>query len=242
MVETTFIYALNDPETGECRYVGKADDPHDRLFGSSGHIYDCKTKKNHCANWIRSLVTRGLVPHLEILQEVPVADWSLWERAWIKASRKIGMDLTNATDGGDCGPTRRGEKNGFFGKKHTTESRAVMSAKSKTRITASGSKHYLFGTKHSTETRAKMSASHKLREKPSQEICAKRRVKRPGASSSFHGVSWCKTRKTWRSILCINGKQISMGRFDTEIDAAKAYDAAAKTHLGALAKLNFPNE
>lgn len=96
---TTFIYALNDPETGECRYVGKADTPAIRLLEHLQEIR--KAGPNHRLHWIRLLMARGLKPILEILQEVPKTEWQLWERAWIKASRKIGMDLTNATDGGE---------------------------------------------------------------------------------------------------------------------------------------------
>lgn len=180
-METTFIYALNDPETGECRYVGKADDPHDRLFGSNGHLYECKTETHHRANWINSLLARGLRPLLEILQEVPKNAWPLWERVWIKTSRAIGMNLTNGTEGGEGGPTMLGKKfssehraklsasqKGKTRKKLTPEHRAKLSARKRgkkrkefTLAARAAMRIAQLGKKHSLETRAKMSAAGK---------------------------------------------------------------------------------
>ena len=37
-----------------------------------------------------------------------------------------------------------------------------------------------------------------------------------------------------------NGKKIWVGRFDNEIDAAKAYDETARKYHGEFARLNFP--
>lgn len=177
-MDTTFIYALNDPETGECRYVGKADDPHDRLFGKNGHLKKCHTLKHHCANWIRSLVARGLVPHLEILQEVPVANWPLWERVWIKASRKIGMDLTNVTEGGEgLGSGKEhpcfGKRPHNFGKKASPEVCARLSGARKGKAPPNK------GKKASPELCAKLSAAH-LGKKLSPEHCAKLSASRLG--------------------------------------------------------------
>lgn len=175
MVETTFIYGLNDPETGECRYIGKADDPHKRLFGCGGHLKRCH-KKHHCACWIKSLVNRGLRPLLEVLQEVPVLEWELWERAWISASRKIGMDLTNVTDGGDG--TEGGEKHPSFGMRHSAEARAKISASLK------GNKRTK-GNKLSPSHRAKIGAALKGN-KLSSEHCAKISAAKKGKKGKKH--------------------------------------------------------
>lgn len=44
----------------------------------------------------------------------------------------------------------------------------------------------------------------------------------------------------WEAVIVVNGKQISGGEYESEEDAAKAYDALARMYLGADAELNFP--
>lgn len=58
------------------------------------------------------------------------------------------------------------------------------------------------------------------------------------SSSKYCGV--CKRKNTWFSYININHKQISVGNFNTEIEAAQARDIAELEHLGDEAVLNFP--
>jgi len=68
------------------------------------------------------------------------------------------------------------------------------------------------------------------------------RRKKKNGSSQFLGVYFNKEKSTWDSQLMHNGKKIWVGRFKTEIDAARAYDAAARKYHGEFARLNFPEE
>lgn len=60
-------------------------------------------------------------------------------------------------------------------------------------------------------------------------------------TSRFKGVSLVIPRP-WRAALVVDQKQIDLGLHATEEQAARAYDAAAKTHFGEFAFLNFPGD
>lgn len=55
-------------------------------------------------------------------------------------------------------------------------------------------------------------------------------------SSRFKGVS--RFRGRWRAYIMLNNKQKSLGVYDYEIDAAKAYNKAARELFGEYSKLN----
>lgn len=60
-------------------------------------------------------------------------------------------------------------------------------------------------------------------------------------TSIYKGVSLDSSRNKWISSIQIDGKTKHIGRFDNEIEAAKAYDENAWQIYGEYAKLNFPD-
>ena len=56
--------------------------------------------------------------------------------------------------------------------------------------------------------------------------------------SKFKGVSWDKSRNRWIVYIGVHPKRIFLGRFKTEIDAAIAYDNAARKYFGEFACTN----
>lgn len=95
--------------------------------------------KHHRAQWLRKLEQEGLKPNVVILHQCPDNDAAcIAERFWIAHYRAAGVDLTNATPGGD----------GHSGWKHTEESRQRIS-------------EALKGRTRSEEIKAKISATKK---------------------------------------------------------------------------------
>ncbi len=67
-------------------------------------------------------------------------------------------------------------------------------------------------------------------------------IKGPGCSSIYKGVFWRPDLGVWRARISVNKRTIYLGHFDSEVEAALAYDAAASEHYGEFALLNFPKK
>ena len=61
---------------------------------------------------------------------------------------------------------------------------------------------------------------------------------RNNTSSQFKGVCWDQSRKKWFARISVNKKRVNIGRFDSEIEAAKAYNEYALKCYGEFARLN----
>lgn len=64
------------------------------------------------------------------------------------------------------------------------------------------------------------------------------RSKTSNCSSIYQGVSWDNWKKKWVARICNGWKQQSLGSFDSEVEAALAYNEAAKQIFGEFANLN----
>lgn len=62
--------------------------------------------------------------------------------------------------------------------------------------------------------------------------------RRNGTTSRHKGVSFNKARGKWCAYIHVDGKTRSLGRFEAEDDAARAYNKAAVEAWGEFARLN----
>lgn len=57
-------------------------------------------------------------------------------------------------------------------------------------------------------------------------------------SSQYKGASWDTKTKKWRAQIQLNENTFRLGSYETEIEAAKAYNRKAKELFGEFARLN----
>jgi len=58
------------------------------------------------------------------------------------------------------------------------------------------------------------------------------------ASSRFKGVCWREHAHKWKAYIKVDGRQVHIGYFETEEEAARAYNETARTIYGQYAHLN----
>jgi hypothetical protein len=63
-------------------------------------------------------------------------------------------------------------------------------------------------------------------------------IKKDNTTSKHRGVRWRDNHSVWQAQIYVDNKQIHLGTFKTEIDAAIAYNNAALKHKGEFAILN----
>ena len=94
------IYTLSDPDTGEVRYVGKANNMLRRL---KTHLRDSATRNTPLYAWVRKLTAKNKLPRMDVLRVVDASEWEEAEREAI-ACYRIAGGLLNLADGG-AGPS-----------------------------------------------------------------------------------------------------------------------------------------
>lgn len=151
------VYVLKHPETQEVRYVGVTS--RSSRVRLSEHISVAKNqlRKTYCVDWIRSLLSQGLRPTLEVIDTVALDALNEKEVEYIAKYLQDGCRLTNHTSGGQANFTVSHETCEKIRAWHT--GRPLSEAHRK--AIALGQ----VGSQHSEATKMKMSESSKGRPK-----------------------------------------------------------------------------
>lgn len=173
-MQTTFIYGLECPLTKQIKYVGKSNNPKNRV---KQHLYECRTSRKvnqYKDKWFKHLMENNLKPVLVILDEVPIDDWGYWERWWLEVCIGWGFDMVNLLKGGDgfskhhpetidkIRKSQSGKNNAMYGKKSKGHTGRVLSEEHKEKLSESKKNNKVWlGKKHSEETKRKMSEAKK---------------------------------------------------------------------------------
>ena len=186
-IRLTAIYALLDPRDGAVRYVGKANNPSQRV---RQHINE--QSSGGMRRWITEIIDLGMHPKLEVIEWCESNDWESREQFWIAEHRKISAGLLNVCNGGNgvgeiSQSTRLRMSAANLGKTLSTQHRAKIGSSNSGKKRSDQHRAKLSeantGKRHSEETRAKIKASN-LGKKRSAEFCRNLSLRQLGGKLS----------------------------------------------------------
>lgn len=132
--------------------------------------------------------------------------------------------------------------------KNTTESREKTSARNKEMWRdpeyRSSLSAKIKAYHNKPETKVTMSARSKdnWQKQEYREMMRSSKIVLGPLKGRYKGVSWTSREGKWTAKLSVCGKVVLFLQFQSEEEAARAYDAAARIHLGKGAFLNFPTD
>ena len=204
-MRTAFIYLLRHPSGIQKGYVGRTVNPKIRFLA---HLARCRKESNYSARWIRALLSQGLTPDLEILDEIPENEAGALEAAYIEFFREQGWALVNVSPGGEGFGSR--EQNPNFGKPRSQEVRAKISA------AHMGKTQTIRARLNMSESRKGILKSHEHRLKIQASNLGK---KHKNNTSGFAGICWHKASHKWAAQVTDQGKKHHVGVFSKIEDA-----------------------
>lgn len=198
-------------QCGDIKYVGQAQDINKRLIQHKSNL-----KNNSHKNPYMQRLWNKRAEQFEfmLIEYCSINELNEREIYWINNLNTLSPDGMNMTDGGYGGyPSEEARKkisDSKYGKTHTQEHKDKVSKSLK------GNKRAL-GYRHTEETREKISQHH-------QDNSYALGLKRNIGYSEYQSVSFIKRDDKWQSQFRYKGKSHYVGRYDTEIEAARAYD------------------
>lgn len=217
----TYIYGLVDPFSKDIRYVGKTDNPKHR------HRVHLKcVNDTHKDRWIKALLKNGDYPSMMILEIVKFDEWQEKERYWISLLNNKGCLLTNSSQGGQgtlspSDETRLKMRDKKIGKKLSYEHKIKVS------LSLSGRKKPTRTREHIEKLR--MARLGKVTKEDTKEILKRASMLAKSRSNcGYKGVYFDSSRNNFQANIKIKKKKICLGRFKSAIEAAQAYNIAAK--------------
>jgi len=160
------IYVLKDPFTLDIKYVGKTVHHINKRYAQHKHNFKRKTGRlNKLNSWIKNLYKKGVVPIIEVIDEVDNSIWIQAEQGYIRLFKAIGCNLKNATMGGEGAEGYKANECSKIKRKETLKTSILWSEKHKIHSVFMKEQHKLgvtkFGYSHlSDEKRKQIGKNH----------------------------------------------------------------------------------
>jgi len=229
------VYYIRNKINGKT-YIGQGQDVKKRMF-----LYHANSKA--LLNAFKSYGEENF--EREVIEYCSIEELDALETYYIKEWNTLVPNGYNISQGGNA--PMRGRYHSKKSKKKISDNSPDHNGENNPMFGKTGDKNPFFGRTHTDDSKRKMSESHTgqlVGEKNGmygKDMSGKNNArfgnKSDDASSKYYGVYLFRNGKYnyWRAKICIKGKNIHIGQYGSEIEAAIGYDHYVIEH-----KLDYP--